>query len=694
MEQDIAFTYWSENIEKHAKPNNTCEVYNHETYMKNAHPILNEIKLKYLNTDLNKELIQLLDELVKKSLISKNQDSYYIADNQTQGFPRLMIHIKDDELIKLSKTQHIEMYKERKKFFKNTKKLSRFFHTINDITVKDINDKQPFKVAFKKILGDQNDHTERMMMYGKNKQTLFAAIKRQIKTAPVPDSVEASEFIKYSEKIIDQELGEYLQDFSYDVSQWYNHLSRGKQKQIKPIFDYYMHPETATKYTAKELEDLLTLHYTAIVKAELQELDGKPRMVCSIPQHVKYIMGPVTWMLEEIAAKHFRGYCGGQNMTEMGEKLNEYIREGFVKVVEGDGSAFDNTQDVVLKAVDRYIYNKVLKNIYHVPKQLFEQVANAYYKIMDCNYRDYYNQRKVRTYVQYYVLGTVFSGDCDTTLMNTIRMVLYNRYVNDKAGLKYGKDYIVYAKGDDFSVLYKDYIKDEFIDKIYYKSFLPKSSGPEEISDLRQYGIGQILKFLEKGDPSTFKFCSLRSWFKNPLDNQITLTRDPAKLFNKGLYSIKYKSYNPKQKYLYHIQQAVSYTTNYKGLDIFKTMADAHYSRANEIKRYYNIRLTKKQKYVSLKLKETIKLARKEHLDEIEFTDNTILNRILYKLFNIKQREKYIDFYTSYWEQVQKQERIRNETNSILELKYINNQINQEFDIEELKSLLAPNKKL
>lgn len=691
-EIQFPFTYWSENIEKHAKPSNTCEVKNNETYLINAHPLLNEIKLKYINEDLNKELIQLLDELVSKSLINKNQDSYYVDDLTKQGFPKLLINIRDKDLIKLSKEKHAEFYKEKKKFTKQTKLLGQYLHNINDIQVKDIKDIQPNKTAYIKILGSQNDHTERVMMYGKNKQTLFAALKRQLKSAPAPDSNTVRDFLKHSEQIIDEELGDQLKDFSYDVSQWYNHLARGKQREIKPLYDLYMHPERMIHYNSKEIEKLLTLHYTAIVKAEIQDLDGKPRMVCSIPKHVKYIMGPVTWMLEEIAAKHLKGYCGGQNLTEMGDQLNEYIKQGFTKVVEGDGSAFDNTQDITLKAIDRYIYNKVTSKIYHVPKRLFEQVANAYYKIMDVNYRDHFTN-KVKTYVEYYVLGTVFSGDCDTTLMNTIRMVLYNRYINDKAGLKYGKDYIVYAKGDDFSVLYKNTIKDEFIDQIYYKYFLPKSSGPEEISDKRQFGLGQILKFLDKGDTSTFKFCSLRSWFKKPLNDEITLTRDPSKLYNKALYSIKYKSYNPKQKYLYHIQQAISYVTNYKGIDIFTRMAEAHFKRANEIRQIYNIRLTKKQKFSSHKLYEEYKLNQKEKLEEIEFTDNSTINKILYKLFNIKVREKYINFYTDYWEQVQKVEKQRTEENTIQELEYINDQINAEFDVEELKSLLAHNKK-
>jgi hypothetical protein len=686
-DQEREFTYYSENIEKHAKPNNTCEVYDIESYITNTHPLINEIKYRNLNENLNKELINLLDKLAEHKLITRGKIGYRVDDHKKQGFPRLMIHIKDEQLKQLAMQKHEFKYKSQQEFITDPD-LSKWFDIINDIEVKDIQDDQPKKVAYVKILGDPNDHTDRVMMYGKNKQTLFAALKRQVKTAPVPDKQTVSEFINHSKKIIDKELGEELKDFGYDLSQWYNHLARAKQVQIKPIYEFYNHPERILDYTSKQIKEMLSLHYTAIVKAELQELDGKPRMVCAIPQHIKYIMGPVTWMLEEIATKHLRGYCGGLNLTEMGNQLNDYIKQGFNKVVEGDGSAFDNTQDVTLKSIDRYIYDKIVDKIYHVPKTLFRQVANAYYKVMDVNYRGKFDN-KVRTYLQYYVLGTVFSGDCDTTLMNTIRMVLYNRFVNDKAGLIYGKDYIVYAKGDDFSVLYKNYITDDFIKKIYYDYFLPKSSGPEEITDKRQFGLGQILKYLDVGDPSTFKFCSLRSWFKDPLKEEITLTRDPSKLFNKALYSIKYKSYNGKQQYLYHIQQAISYITNYPGIDIFTIMAEAHFKRANEIRRTVYFKLDKKHKTIHNKIQEQLLLNKKDKKDEVEFTEDTFMNKILEKLFNVKQREKYIDFYTNYWEQVKLTEQVRTEVNSLLELVYINQQIQLEFSTEELKSLLA-----
>lgn len=688
LEQEFNYTYLSDNIEKHAKPNNTCNVYDLNSYVENTHPILDNIKLKYLD----EELQHLMDDLVSFNLLEKDNKKYYVSDHLKQGFPRIMINVKDEELLQLVKHKHEFQYKKVKKFFKDNFNLPKYFHNINDIQVNEIKDNQPNKVAFTRILGKEFDNEDRVMMYGKNKQTLFAALKRQIKTAPIPDSQTVKDFLQYSINIIEKELGDQLNDFGYDISQWFNHLEASKQKLVQPIYDlYHGNYEKLLDYTQEEMKELLTLHYTAIVKSEIEELDGKPRMVCSIPQHIKYIMGPVTWMMEEIASKYLNGYCGGMNLTEMSDKINQYLSEGFVKVVEGDGSAFDNTQDIMLKSIDRYIYNRILPKIYHVDKSLFELVANSYYKIMDVNYRDRYNQKKVRTYLTYYVLGTVFSGDCDTTLMNTIRMVLYNRYVNDKAGLIYGKDYVIFAKGDDFSVLYKNYISDKLINKIYYKYFLPKSEGPDEITDKRQFGLGQVLKYLDIGDASTFKFCSLRSWYINPNEDKITLTRDPKKLFNKSLYSAKFKGYSPIQKYQYHIDQAVSYMVNYKGIEIFEIMAKAHFQQAQKYKEVYNLKLVKKAKSLNQKIKA--KLNKKVKLNNIQFTNDDEMNIILSKLFDVKSREKYIDYYTNYWEQTKETELQRTEVNSIEELKYINDQINREFDTEELKSLLALHKK-
>jgi len=685
--QQIEFTYYSENIEKHAEQNNTCHINNEEALLKNHHPIVKYIYKKYL-TDSDIELLRHYRNIGR---LEEDNEKFYVKDSTKQGFPRLFVRICDEQLDEVSKMINKETYKYLRTIMdkRSNKCLYTYLEDINDIKVSQIIDEKPPNIAFEKILGDMDDWDTPVMMYGNNKQTHFAAAKRQMKTAPVPDEKIVKDFLEHSKHIIEEEIGEYLNHFNYDAAQWYSHLNFMKQQKIKEIMYYYNPPPDYEMPDKDQLREILSYDYTALVKKEIQDLDGKPRMVCAIPQRIKYIMGPVTWQLEEICAKYLKGYCGGKNLTEMAEDINNYIDQGFTKVVEGDGSGFDNTQDITLKEIDRYIYNRVMNKVYHVPKQDFEKVANMHYKTMNVKIRDT-KTKKLRNYIKYKVLGTVFSGDCDTTLANTIRMAMYNRYVNDKAGLRYGVDYIVFSKGDDFTVLYKPYITDEIIDNIYYRYFLKKFDGK---LDDRQYGLGQIIKFLEKGNPQSIKFCSLRAWLLNDDNQHVTLTRDPSKLYKQSRYAIKTKAYNPKQLYIYHLELAVSYFINFNGIDIFTLMGNEHIKMANKIKQQYNLKLNNKDRK-KIKIVNQIQyeklFTQKEKLKVFPLYYVGEIDKNIKELMDIKGRQQWYDMYAqNYWEQVKAHELIRNEILSKEELKYVNDQIQSEFDVEELKSLIG-----
>lgn len=630
---------------------------------------------------LDPEDNQLLHHYAKLNTIQELEDRYITLPNR--GFPRLLLNIKDKQLLELSKIKHPEVY-EFNDLMRLPRELKPWCTTINDIKVSEIIDETPRKIGFEKILGTKiHDEFKDVMMYGKNKQTLFAAAKRQVKTAPCPDSKTSTDFNKYAADIIEKEIGSHLDSFGYSYNQWYNHLPSSKQQLITPIHNYYNHKEKLD-LTESQINNLKTLHYEAIVKAELQPSDGKPRMVCSIPQRIKYTMGPITWQLEEICAKHLKGYCGGKNLSEMANDIHKYLEMGFTKVVEGDGSAFDNSQDITLKAIDRYIYNRIKDKVYHVPKEEFELISNLHYKTMDVKY--IINNKK-HTYMSYKVLGTVFSGDCDTTLANTIRMALYNRYANDKAGLKYGEDYIVFSKGDDFSVLYKPSVSTDLIKSIYNTYFLSKPEGIYEICDTRVRALGQICKFLEFGAPNSFKFCSLRSWYKDPNNiEDIMLTRNPAKLYTISQYAIKTKNMTPMGRVKYLQQQAIDLETNYPNLEIFQIMAHAYREHALQIATYYK---DKKAKSI-MNYYEKLRKSKQRLTKNYQFTDDPIINRILNSLYDIKEREKVDDLiYNDYWDNVKQREQQITDTLTKEQAEYINQQINAEFDTEELKSLVG-----
>lgn len=664
-DETINFIYNTPYIEEHARPANSLDYTQPEKYT-NHHILVKYISKKYL-TPME---FSILNKIRKMNDCYETPSHFY----SKHGFPRLLLHIHDPELLQLSKEKNYQHYLN---IVNLPPPIQQYYHTINNIKVSDISDDMKNKIAAVKILGAMPDK-HKPIVFGNNKNTLFAATKRAIKLAPTPSPHIIKDFIEHSIKIIDKEIGYYLKNFSYSYTQWYNHLSAKKQKLIDPIHMYFHNPELFnTTYSIEEQKRILTEAYEAICKSELQDEDGKPRMVCSIPQLYKYVMGPITWKLEEICSKYLQGYCGNKNLTQMEDMINEYAHNGYIKVVEGDGSAFDNTQDITLKEIDRYIYRQIFDKIYHVDKKTFMKISQSYYKKMQVKYRD--NTKKMKTFITYYVLGTVFSGDCDTTLCNTIRMALYNRYINDKAGLIYNKDYVVFSKGDDFSVLYKYYVPNQTITDAYYKYFLKNDKTLN--LDNRVFGIGQICKFLEIGPLNSFKFCSLRSWYKN-CHGDIILTRDPKKLYYLSKYSIKYKTYNTLQQLQYHLDLMTSYLINYPGIHVFKAMAAAH---ANKFLKIIN-------------LHNNININYNKLIPKLFIHNINILHPDIRSLITEKQcfseNERYIQFYEmeeneifykiqdTYWDTIKRLTMNHDKSFSLTdsELKYINEQIDNEFD--------------
>lgn len=534
---------------------------------------------------------------------------------------------------------------------------------------------------YEKILDVETPSQGEVIAYNSCKHTIYAAAKRQMKAAPTPHPEVALDFIKHTIDIIEREVGEQLNNFGYSYQQWYAHLTRAKQIDMDIVAAYYTHQEKLTKAQIQMVQDEV---YEGICKVEIQEPNGKPRMVCSIPKKFKFAMGPVTWKLEEIFAEYFKGYCGGKNLDEMADMINKYADLGFTKVVEGDGSAFDNTQDVTLKEIDRYLYRRILHSIHHIPKQEFIKISQKLYKTMVLKYR---KEKKIKTLFQYSVLGTVFSGDCDTTLANTIRMAAYNRYVNDKAGWKYGVDYVAFSKGDDFTVMYKPYIDDESIHQAYAQYFLPSNPNPEE-SDSRVYGLGQVLKMLDIGQLNSIKFCSLRAWYKDN-EGHIVLTRDPAKFYKLGKYARKSKTLSNVAFIAYLEQQAIALEASYKGIKLFDTMALAYRHRAQQIRQVTKLDSAKEQ--VIRKLIEVYSLhqlnAEDSRQGESPFMPEE--DEKYRYWYDVKYKKIYFKIIEDYWTTQQLIERRRVQKLTQQELQLINEQIEAEFSTEELKTLMG-----
>lgn len=545
----------------------------------------------------------------------------------------------------------------------------------NDLKLDDITCDCPHKTKFEKLF-DKTSPADEVMCWTACRHTTLAAAKRQMKAAPTPNEDVAADFINHSMDIINKEMGFALTEFGYSVEDWFNHLDSTKQYALRHVINYYK--GDTTSIPKKELKNITNLHYTGILKEELQPPDGKPRMVCSIPQRTKYIMGPITWALEEIAQETLQGYCGGQNLDQMTHKINQYLQQGFTQIYEGDGSAFDNTQDVSLKQIDRNIYSMIEHAIYHVPVKDFHKVSQSLYKTMDI---EYIEGTKKKPLLRYRILGTVFSGDCDTTLMNTIRMVLYNRYVNDKAGLKFGEDYVCFSKGDDFTLMYKPYVTKEFIHKAYYKYFLNSVPDPSN-PNASIYGLGQVLKFLEGGDASTIKFCSLRAWFTDASETQIYLTRDVAKFLTLSKYSRKTKSKTLMEKIIYLRDIATSLRKSYAKIKYFENLAGYYEQLADRIQ--HDTHLT--TSYIE-KFKE--KQQRKQN-NKIKAQNYDV--KYIHKLEQdnkdqVKHRKFQYKIIGQYWDYMKTLLKQHTETLDDKTAEYISKQIELEIGEEIIKSM-------
>lgn len=590
------------------------------------------------------------DKFVSSALCSALKEGVLRIENghYIGKVPKLIMKVNDPEIIELAGGVDLANF--------------------DNIDCKDITCTCADKPRYEQLFADTTAERD-SIVYNNCKRTIFAAAKRQIKSAPVPSRAVAAEFVFFARMKVRELIGDILNDFGYSFNQWFNHLTYAKQQRMVKVQEYLYGVNTLEEHYPENIHQ--KLHYEAICKVEVQGKDGKPRMVCAIPDLIKYVMGPVCWKLEEVFQDHIPTYCGGMNLTQMQDKINHYIDDGFCVVAEGDGSAFDNTQDILLKSLDRQIYQDIADRVYHVPKELFLLVSQQYYKVMDVIANI---DKKRVTLMSYAVLGTVFSGDCDTTLMNTLRMGMYNWYTNYKAGLVLGTDFICFSKGDDFTVMYHIKLGSFLYEEAYRKYWLSKAkpNGPAcDGCDERIYGLGQILKFIELGPPNTIKFCSLRAWYIDYNSQHIYLTRDPAKFYSLAKYSRKAVHMTNASLVEYLLDQADAINVSYPGLDYFTDMADAYRAVAAYLSRFPD--KVSKRGGRPRDRRQTLELEAEQ----------------VYDGYLRQARHGSYKVHGSYWETMQRIERQQTAHLTPSQLSFVNNQINAEFLDRDLKDLIG-----
>lgn len=258
-------------------------------------------------------------------------------------------------------------------------------------------------------------------------------------------------------------------------------------------------------------------------------------------------------------------------------------------------------------------------------------------------------------------------------------MALYNMFVNEKAGLRHGIDFIVFSKGDDFTVMYQPYVPDEFIKAAYYKYFL--KSVPEGYSKERIYGLGQVLKMLKFGGPNSISFCSLRAWYISQDEHEIILTRDIEKFNTLTKYSRKIKTLSGIQRQAYYVQQAISILSTYKGIKIFELLAEAYLYASiqiNTIKTYQQA--IKYANTIIADIRKQIKQGNERYEDENY--------RLIY---GIKHKKRFYKIKDAYWDTMKYLQEMSHYNLTPEQFDYVNQQIESEFSYEYFKSSMGLN---
>jgi len=349
------------------------------------------------------------------------------------------------------------------------------------------------KPAIKKIMPTISSMYD-VIFYENCKGNMFNALKRQALEVTQPETNWVDSFYDWFEGIFRGEILPLIQDFEYCYEGWFNGLTNKQQAEL-------------LKVDTSNQENLKNKYYTMFCKCEKQMADGLPnkypknRCICGPNAEYKYVMGPIVHRLETIFT-NFKGYCGGKNWSEMESLLNKWYKQGYTKVIEGDGSGFDRTQHTLLKDVERTIYRHLLQEgkIHHVDEDVFAYHSETdTVKIKSKSFMKNGKYTELQDYGHIEITGTVLSGSMDTTFANTLRMALYNRFVLEKVMGLSAEQYQVIAKGDDFAVFVNDSIMDEEITDAYYKVFSNKTT--------RTHGLGQILKFVRIASYATMDFC-------------------------------------------------------------------------------------------------------------------------------------------------------------------------------------------
>jgi len=222
-----------------------------------------------------------------------------------------------------------------------------------------------------------NEFNKNLIMYSNCNKTLLAAAFRQASIRAAEDPEMMKVFDEFVDKLFINEIQPILEKIckdGYSYRNWYDHLETKQKEEIDQFLKDIKDVHKFDKVTKPVWE--------IFCKSEKQIIDDpnklpKNRSISAPNTIVKYVMGPIIWALETYFRENFFGYeCDkAKNWDDMQNKIKEYTLKGLVKLIQGDQSAFDNSQTNAKKrGIDFRIYNYLDQhlNIYHTKNLGFQ----------------------------------------------------------------------------------------------------------------------------------------------------------------------------------------------------------------------------------------------------------------------------------------------------------------------------------
>lgn len=354
-----------------------------------------------------------------------------------------------------------------------------------------------YKPVAKYILPNTSN-SQHVISYPNCARVLFTAFMRQLRDSGNEINPHTlNQYHLYCDKLFQQVIEPLLQDFSYDVGAWMNHVTTlNKQKEVLKFYDNYMNG-IIHHHTYENSENFA---YTMFAKKEKQIVTQKKpkcRAISAAPPFVKWVMGPVVQKLEQVMHGKLDGYKMSQAgkpckiWDEVEDMYESNYRRGLNSIIDIDGSAWDSTQHYGMKYLTNKIYSYLCDNGYikHVDTEMFRRVALQRMRKLTAKC---YIDKKTHIIFSANIDSTTFSGSPDTTFMNTMTNLSLNHFVFNSYGLASSK-YSISAAGDDFNCC-----------------IASEDNTPElrDHIDKTWKSLGLLPKYVLHGDYSNITYCS------------------------------------------------------------------------------------------------------------------------------------------------------------------------------------------